>query len=88
MKRLLSAAVLFVGMVTAAESQAACGKVSISDMNWASATLMAHVDAFILKHGYGCDTDIVTGDTMPTGTSMVEKGVCATVSNLPAHFLS
>jgi glycine betaine/proline transport system substrate-binding protein len=90
MKRLLSAAVLFVGVVTAAggayfwfgnqnemsiaEPQAACGKVSIADMNWASATLMAHVDAFILEHGYGCDTDIVTGDTMPTGTSMVEKG--------------
>ena len=74
MKRLLSTAVLLAGVMTAAESQAACGKVTISDMNWASATLMAHVDSFILKHGYGCDTEIVPGDTMPTGTSMVEKG--------------
>jgi len=74
MKRLISAAVLFAGLVTAGESQAACGKVSISDMNWASATLMANVDAFILKNGYGCETEIVPGDTMPTGTSMVEKG--------------
>ncbi len=74
MKRLLSAAALFVGVAFSTQAEAACGKVSISDMNWASATLMAHVDAFILRHGYGCETEIVPGDTMPTGTSMVEKG--------------
>lgn len=74
MKRLLSAAVLAAGVAFSAQAEAACGKVSISDMNWASATLMAHVDAFILQHGYGCETEIVPGDTMPTGTSMVEKG--------------
>ena len=51
-----------------------CGKVTIADMNWSSATLIANIDAFILKNGYGCDVDIVPGDTMPTGTSMIEKG--------------
>ena len=55
-------------------AQAACGKVTIADMNWPSATLMAHVDAMILKYGYGCDAELITGDTMPTGTSMIEKG--------------
>jgi glycine betaine/proline transport system substrate-binding protein len=79
MKRLLIGAALVVGAlststITSTQAQAACGKVSIADMNWASATLIAHVDAAILKHGYGCEVDIVTGDTMPTGTSMVEKG--------------
>lgn len=74
MKRLLFIAALAVGGLSSASSHAACGKVSISDMNWASATLIAHVDAFVLKHGYGCDVGIVPGDTMPTGTSMVEKG--------------
>lgn len=58
----------------ASVAQAACGRVTIADMNWASATLLANVDAFILKHGYGCDAEIVPGDTMPTGTSMIEKG--------------
>ena len=58
----------------ASAAQAECGRVTIADMNWASATLMANVDAFILKHGYGCEADIVPGDTMPTGTSMIEKG--------------
>lgn len=70
---------LIAGLITlattatfAADSQ--CGKVTIADMNWNSATLMANVDKFILTHGYGCDAELVPGDTMPTGTSMVEKG--------------
>ena len=51
-----------------------CGKVTIADMNWNSASLMANVDQFILKNGYGCETELVPGDTMATGASMVEKG--------------
>ena len=51
-----------------------CGKVTIAEMNWNSAALMANVDQYILQHGYGCDAQLVTGDTMPTGTSMIEKG--------------
>ena len=57
-----------------AEAAPSCGKVTIAEMNWSSAALMANVDQFILKHGYGCDAQLVTGDTMPTGTSMIEKG--------------
>lgn len=74
MKRLLTVAVLLASVLSAAESQAACGKVTISDMNWPSASLMANVDKLILQHGYGCDAELVPGDTMPTGTSMIEKG--------------
>ncbi|PVZ70346.1 ABC transporter substrate-binding protein [Pelagibaculum spongiae] len=51
-----------------------CGKVTIADMNWNSATLFAHLDQFILNHGFGCKAELVPGDTMPTGTSMVERG--------------
>lgn len=51
-----------------------CGKVTISDMNWSSASLIANIDKFILKQGYGCEAELVPGDTMPTGTSMIEKG--------------
>ena len=43
-------------------------------MNWASAEFAAHVDKTILKEGYGCEVSLVPGDTMPTLTSMVEKG--------------
>ncbi|WP_020406010.1 glycine betaine ABC transporter substrate-binding protein [Hahella ganghwensis] len=63
---------------TAAKEQVAdsssCGRVTIADMNWNSATFMAHLDKFILSQGYGCDAELMPGDTMPTGTSMIEKG--------------
>lgn len=51
-----------------------CGKVTIADMNWNSASFIANVDRFILDKGFGCDAELVPGDTMPTATSMVEKG--------------
>ncbi|WP_299494915.1 ABC transporter substrate-binding protein [uncultured Shewanella sp.] len=51
-----------------------CGRVTIADMNWSSASLIANVDRFILEEGYGCDAQLISGDTMPTATSMVEKG--------------
>ena len=59
---------------TLAQADDTCGKVTIADMNWSSASLIANIDQFILEKGYGCDTELVPGDTMPTGTSMIEKG--------------
>lgn len=58
----------------AAHAAEECGDVSIAEMNWASAGLAAWVDKFILEEGYGCDVALVTGDTVPTFTSMNEKG--------------
>jgi len=57
-----------------AGGHSACGKVTIAEMTWQSAAVLAHVDAKILSSGYGCDVELVPGDTMPTGTSMIEKG--------------
>lgn len=74
MKRVLTGATLALAVLFSTQAQAACGKVTISEMNWPSAALIANVDLFILKHGYGCDAETVPGDTMPTGTSMIEKG--------------
>ena len=54
-------------------SNAACGKITIADMNWASASLMAHVDKAILT-AMGCEVELVAGATMPTFTSMNETG--------------
>ncbi|NGM45957.1 ABC transporter substrate-binding protein [Rhodobacter sp. SGA-6-6] len=51
-----------------------CGDVTIASMNWQSAEVLAALDAFILKEGYGCNTNVITGDTVPTITSMVETG--------------
>ncbi len=74
MKRLLGAALVLASMAGASTASAACGKVTIADMNWSSATVIANVDKFILEHGYGCAAELIPGDTMPTGTSMIEKG--------------
>ena len=69
---LLATAFLVLGL--AASAQAKCGKVTISEMNWDSAAVAAHVEGMILSKGYGCQVELVPGDTVPTVTSMTEKG--------------
>lgn len=66
-------ALALAGMTHQAQA-AECGSVTISDMNWQSADVLANVDKFILEHGYGCDVELIVGDTVPTLTSMEEKG--------------
>ncbi len=73
MNKLIAALALLMA-TTSAQADEACGTVTIADMNWSSATLMGHIDRFILQHGYDCEAEMVPGDTMPTGTSMIEKG--------------
>ena len=51
-----------------------CGDITIAQMNWASAEVVAEIDRLILAEGYGCDASLVIGDTVPTFTSMREKG--------------
>ena len=50
-----------------------CGKVEVANMSWTSAAVLAEFDALVLREAFGCDTEIVAGDTMPTSTSMAEK---------------
>jgi glycine betaine/proline transport system substrate-binding protein len=73
MKRILVAALMLSGAAVSAHASE-CGKVTIADMNWKSASLIANIDRFILEHGYGCEAELVPGDTQPTGASMMEKG--------------
>ncbi len=74
-KILIGAVAAFAATLSlAGTSSADCGRITIADMNWASATFMANVDKAILEAGYGCEVELVPGDTMPTGTSMAEKG--------------
>ena len=76
-KLLLSAAAATAGMfgvVGQAAADGHCGSLTMAEMNWASAELMANVDKIILEEGYGCEVELVAGATMPTFTSMNEKG--------------
>ena len=65
-----------LGLSTSAFSgaHAKCGDVTMAEMNWASAELMANIDKVILEEGYGCKVELVAGATMPSFTSMNEKG--------------
>ncbi len=49
------------------------GKISIAEMTWLSASTLAHIADRILDKGYGCQTEVVPGDTVPTATSMLTK---------------
>ena len=51
-----------------------CSQVEIADMNWNSATFIAHVDQFILEHGYGCHARLVPATTQVTGLSILQTG--------------
>jgi len=66
--------ILTLLFITITETKANCGKVTIAEMKWASAQLIANLDKIILSKGFGCNVDLVPGDTMPTFTSMNEKG--------------
>jgi len=74
MKKMFLGALVFIALSLSISPAQACGKVTIAEMNWSSATLVANVDKFILTHGFGCETELIPGDTIPTGTSMIEKG--------------
>ncbi len=74
MTKLFAVSALSLAASAGAAFAADCGDVTIAEMNWASASLMANVDAIILEEGYGCNVELITGDTTPTFTSMNEKG--------------
>ena len=74
-KKIILSAVIALGFTSfGGIANAACGKITIADWNWASGSLMANVDKIILENGFGCEVELVPGSTMPTFTSMNEKG--------------
>lgn len=71
------AAVATLGLSPASRAEAAdCGTaetVTIAEMTWLSAGTLAHVAQKIMAAGYGCDAQLIPGDTVPTATSMLTK---------------
>ncbi len=71
----VASVVLSMGM-SAPASATECGtsdKLTIAEMTWLSASTLAHITQKILADGYGCDAELVPGDTVPTATSMLTK---------------
>ena len=72
-KYLIGAA--FAAMTTfGATSAQACGKVSITEMDWASSQVVTAVATFLMQQGYGCDVQKVPSSTVPALTSLAETG--------------
>ncbi|UIJ91819.1 ABC transporter substrate-binding protein [Sinorhizobium meliloti] len=77
MKHMLASTCLLAGLAGFAMpgmAMADCGTVTLTVHNVQSAEVLTYVDKFILEEGYGCTVETVPGDTVPTTTSMVEKG--------------
>jgi glycine betaine/proline transport system substrate-binding protein len=81
-KYLLGAAVVATSVLGGAPAQfgatpvqaAECGKVSITEMDWASSQVVTAVASFLMEQGYGCDVQKVPSSTVPALTSLAETG--------------
>ena len=76
MKRTLlfgaSLAASMLALITSGHAEG-CGHITVASMTWQSAEVTASLDKMILEKGYGCDVEIVPGDTVPSLTSIIEK---------------
>ncbi|MCJ8518032.1 glycine betaine/proline transport system substrate-binding protein [Pseudorhizobium tarimense] len=71
MRYAVAATAIFVSLwLRPAGAEAACGEVSVAEMNWGSAAIAAHIDKIILERGYDCSVTLVPGDTVPTFNAM------------------
>lgn len=55
-------------------AHAACGKVSITEMNWASSQIITEVSKFLMEQGYGCSVEKVPSATTTSVASLAENG--------------
>ncbi|MER9946256.1 ABC transporter substrate-binding protein [Mesorhizobium sp. M0092] len=74
MRKYLLSLTTLGALMSAGAAHAACGDITLALFSWQSAEANAYVDQFILNNGYGCNATTVAGDTVPTVTSMIEKG--------------
>ena len=70
MKRLLAIMAIALAMTPIAKAD----EIKIAELNWQSGSMIANIDAYILKHGYGHDTELVPGGIDATIASMMATG--------------
>lgn len=51
-----------------------CGTVTVTEMNWASASVATAISAFLMTEGYGCEVTTVPSSTVPAMASIAETG--------------
>lgn len=74
MRKIMSAALMCAAAAPGLAQADECGQVSITEMNWASASVVTNVAKFVMEQGYGCEVAVVPSDTVPAITSVAENG--------------
>ena len=70
LKRFLS--VLAITLISVSNANA--DNIKIAELNWQSGSMIANIDAYILTHGYGHNTELVPGGIDATIQSMMATG--------------
>lgn len=68
---LFAGAVAGVMMMSSA-ANAACGEITMTEMNWASSQVVTGVAKFIMEQGYGCKVTMIPSATVAAVASMSE----------------
>ena len=63
-----------IAMMSSAADAASCGKVSITEMDWASSQIITEVAKFLMEQGYGCKVEKVPSATTTAVASLAENG--------------
>lgn len=87
MKHLLMSTAFVTAAIAGGAANAECGDITLSAFSWQSSEAMTYVDQMILNNGYGCNASVVAGDTVPTITSLIEKGQPDVVSEATPSLL-
>lgn len=69
-----SAGVLAVPKVSAAANCGTTDTITVAQMSWFSASVMAYVTQTLLETGYGCEVQLQLEDTVSTASTMLVRG--------------
>lgn len=82
MKRTAFLSAIAAALALPTLAKADCGAVSLAEMNWASSSVVTHIEKFIMEQGYGCTVNVVPSDTVPAVTSLAENNEPDVLSEL------
>ncbi|SFE09039.1 ABC transporter substrate-binding protein [Roseivivax sediminis] len=67
-------AIATVPTLAPAQGEGSCGEATITEMSWASASVVTAVATFLMDQGYGCDVTKVPSSITPALASVAETG--------------
>lgn len=73
-KTLVLGVSLATGLMVSTVQAQDCGEVSITEMDWASASVVTAVAKFLMEEGYGCTVTKVPSASIPALASLAETG--------------